>query len=1129
MKANGTARNPLELPALKHPGRWIWLLLLVPISLGLTRLRFDVEVFDLLPSDLPPVKGLKLYQEYFSNARELIITIQGKTAAQTETAARDLAAALEGATALTTAVTWQPPWEQHPEQAGELIGYLWFNQPPLLFDQLTNRLAPANLGSTLADTRQELALSMSPQEIGRLSYDPYGLTRLPEASAGAAPAFGQGQELFSSPDGLFRVLFVQAREPLRTYRECAQWLGAIRAVAQGQLAKLPNRESLRLGYTGRPAFVAEIATSMQRDMSKSVLGTAGIIAILFWLAHRRIKPMLWLLVLLALILGSTLALGGLIFGAINVVSMGFAAILLGLAVDYAVVHYQEALAHPNLSIPQIRHAIAPSIFWAAVTTISAFLVLNLGGLPGLAQLGTMVGLGVALAALIMIFEFLPPLFPERRRAAPVAGDFPRPAAPQPVAVQNPALPGPSVVLALTVLVLLFTLGTLVTGLPRIDSTAAALRPRNSPAYTTVELVQQHLSQSREPLWLVISGATVQQTAERLAQVETVLSRAVSNDVIAHYQLPTALWPQPEFQQANRALAGQFAAEGPLLRQVALTNGFAERSVVLTEAILRTWRAASRSSTIFWPTNPMSQWIFEKIAARTPTNFLALGMVTARPGSNPQALAQLQAQLTPEGAWLSGWELLGSSIFGRVQANLWRVLAPMICLVLLSLFFAFGRAWEILLSLGVLFLSGLGLLTVMRWAGWSWNLLNLMAIPLVLGTGVDYSIFMQLALRRHHGDLRAAYLSVGRALLLCGGTAIAGFGSLGLSSNAGMASLGQVCAVGVGFNMLIAIFLLPIWWQRLTRHGPGRAEAARKSGGSPPSSPSSFYRSDFWRLGLALVRLLPVKAIALFAQVFATLYWSLARHRRRVVIQNLSPALSQNKVKAERAARALFHQFARKVVDLWRYETGLDIAPLFGRATGWEHFLAAQAQRRGVLLLTPHLGNWEFGGPMLTARGVSLQVLTLAEPGKSFTQLRRASRARWQIETLVVGNDPLAFVEIIKRLEAGATVALLIDRPPPASAVSVELFGRPFAASIAAAELARASGCALLPVYIPWEETGYAAHMLPAIPYERSALRDRAARRELTRTIVSTFEPVIRQHLDQWYHFVPIWPAGDSNP
>jgi predicted RND superfamily exporter protein len=95
------------------------------------------------------------------------------------------------------------------------------------------------------------------------------------------------------------------------------------------------------------------------------------------------------------------------------------------------------------------------------------------------------------------------------------------------------------------------------------------------------------------------------------------------------------------------------------------------------------------------------------------------------------------------------------------------------------------------------------------------LLNLMGLPLILGTGVDYSIFMQLALRRYHGDLRMAHRAVGRALLLCGGTATAGFGALTFSTNAGMASLGQVCAVGIAGNMLISVFLLPSWWAALT--------------------------------------------------------------------------------------------------------------------------------------------------------------------------------------------------------------------------------------------------------------------------------------------------------------------------
>ena len=162
--------------------------------------------------------------------------------------------------------------------------------------------------------------------------------------------------------------------------------------------------------------------------------------------------------------------------------------------------------------------------------------------------------------------------------------------------------------------------------------------------------------------------------------------------------------------------------------------------------------------------------------------------------------------------VSGWPLLGSALVAKIQENLWHVVLPMVALVLASLWFAFRRAREIILSMSVMLLSGFCLLAVMRLAGWSWNLLNMMAVPLILGTGVDYSIFMQLALRRHDGDVLLAHQSVGRALLLCGGTAVAGFGSLSLSSNAGMASLGEVCAIGIGFNMLISVYLLPIWWR-----------------------------------------------------------------------------------------------------------------------------------------------------------------------------------------------------------------------------------------------------------------------------------------------------------------------------
>lgn len=1098
----------MKPPALRHPGRWLWLALLVPVVLGLLRVKLDVDVLNLLPPGLPAVEGLRLHQQYFSNSRELIITVQAERPDHAEDVARSLAEALRRESRLTASAVWQPPWLENPGQAAELLACLWFNQPPAVFGELASRLPPQKLGDIAAETRENLAVSLSPLEIARSSYDPFGLTRLPENVASAAPGPTEGQEAFVSEDGAYRVLYVQAAGDLSTYQQCAQWLAEVRQVVDSALSARTEGEKVSIGYTGRPAFVAEISSGMERDFNLSIVGTAAVIAALFWLAHRRWKPMLWLLALLAVILGATLALGGLVFGAINVVSMGFAAVLLGLAVDYAVVHYQEALAHPDLSIPRVRRAIAPSILWAAVTTISAFLVLNLGGLPGLAQLGTLVGLGVALAACVMVFEFLPPLFPDRRDAetqpvvpSPSASPPPRgntshsgtqPRRTSPLGLTSALVVGASIVLCF--------------GLPRIDPTGAALRPRNSQAYATLAEVQRQITRGREPLVIVVRGQNETAVAQRLVAVQSELEAAVTKRVIAGYRLPTALWPQPEFQRANRDTARRLAAQRESFREAARTNGFAAPSLALTERILDTWERAAATQGVFWPTNPASQWVSQKFAARTPTNVFALGLVTLTNPAGAQ-ISALESRLPRENVWLTGWELLGGAVFDLVRANLWKLVAPMVLLVLLSLWLAFRHPAEVLLSVGVLALSGVSLLTAMRLAGWSWNLLNLMAIPLVLGTGVDYSIFMQLALRRHQGDLDLAHRSVGRALLLCGATAITGFGALAWSSNAGMASLGQVCAAGIAANMLIAVFLLPAWWQALSR----------------PTGPSVLYRGDSWRLGMWLVRRLPQRWCELLARSCMALYWHAVPERRQMVSQNLMPALRDDRVAATRAARSLYANFGLKIAHLLRYEAGLSIDHLLGASTGWEHFEQARASGRGVLLLTVHLGNWEFGAPHLARQDVALQVLTLAEPGNRFTRLRQAARARWNVETFVIGNDPFAFVEIIRRLEAGAAIALLVDRPPPSTAVTVELFGRPFQASIAAAELARASGCVLLPVLLPRDQGLYQACMLPPIPYDRARLRDRETRRLLTQNILRAFEPFIRKHLDQWYHFVPVWP------
>jgi predicted RND superfamily exporter protein len=311
--------------------RWGWLLAALAVLGGLGKLRFDVEILNLLPPNDPVVRGLRLHQLHFSNADELILTIAAADAETATATALELGTFLRSQTQLASRVLWQPPWTEDPGSLASIIAVSWLNQPTEKLLELVRSLSQERRISTLDETRTRLATAFSPQEIGRLSYDPYGLTRLPSEAGLSESAFGSGDGSFASSDGTFRLMFIKPARPLEDYQDAARWVGAVQKAVGARLTTTNAAEAVHLGWTGRPAFVAVMATQIERDMRGSMIGSVAVIAALFWLAHRRWRPLVWLMVLLGLVMAGTLALGGWMFGTLNMVSLGFAAILFGLA------------------------------------------------------------------------------------------------------------------------------------------------------------------------------------------------------------------------------------------------------------------------------------------------------------------------------------------------------------------------------------------------------------------------------------------------------------------------------------------------------------------------------------------------------------------------------------------------------------------------------------------------------------------------------------------------------------------------------------------------------------------------------------------------------------------------------
>jgi len=428
----------------------------------------------------------------------------------------------------------------------------------------------------------------------------------------------------------------------------------------------------------------------------------------------------------------------------------------------------------------------------------------------LGQLGSLIGIGILLAAVVMLYAYLPPLLRLRRQSDAVSP--PR----HPDEESRPRLVPRSVIWVITISALLLCVGSLAWNTAGFDRSPDPLKPKNSEAYAAVEQIKQRLGRTEEPLWAIVTGRDEREVAGRLDRLQPWLAQAASNQLIKSFSLPTALWPRAANQESNRTALATLVQWRESLIAAALADVFTTNSLRMTQEIFYYWKAALATTNIYWPTNPASRWVLEKMVGRTGEGFLALSLIHPNPSPiiSKQFMETLPADLRAQGVILSGWGILGPTVFQMVTGEFPKVFIPIFVLVIVSLWLAFRSVREVFLSVATFLFGALCLWTAMGFLQWRWNLLNLMALPLLLGMGVDYSIHIQLALRRYGGDLVAVRRSVGRALLLAGSTTIAGFGSLAFSTNSGMASLGKVCALGLTVMLLTAIYLLPVWWMAL---------------------------------------------------------------------------------------------------------------------------------------------------------------------------------------------------------------------------------------------------------------------------------------------------------------------------
>ncbi len=759
---------------------------------GLSRVSFNIDILKLLPAHLQEVQGLSLFLKNFAQPEELIITLEADDAEKAEIAADSLAEHLRQRTDLVNQAVARPPWEKNPADLGELLAFVLLNQPPDKIGELTARLSPAQAPETLKATLEKLNDSISPQELALGSHDPYDLGA-PLANSSLL-AESQHSE-FASSDGTFRVLYVKAAKPFENYKATIAWMKAIKQEA----AQWRGQQDVKLGFTGEPAFVADISGSTEWDMMSSGIATLFVIALIFWLCYRRARPLLDLQAMLILTFTVSLAIAGLFLEQLTVIGVGCAAIMIGLSVDYGYFVYQRSQQHRG-TVRALQRQCLQNIMWTAGTTAAAFFALNLSSLPGLSQLGSVVGIGVIVGAVVMLGIFAPVTARYHQREGVRPSSILEGLFATPRFLRNGAW--------LTLALVAVLLGALVfKGFPSVDFSPASLRPRASGAQTAMENLYSRLTDDRDMLSLVVAGRDEDEVLARLQAAETHLEAAKARGEVVSFRSALPIWPDIAHQKLNLPVLSRLESETPRLRQTLQAAGFQDEAFALTEAVLKQWKAWADRPPPIWPDNESTRWIFRRTASRGAGQVLAMGIVQPAPGCEESLTAAVEGP----GIYLVSWDRLGAKLKHVIPREFAQVTAGLVGVVVLLLVFAFRSARAVGLFVVTTALVLLCLAGAMSLLGMTWNFFNLAAVLLLLGTGTDYSILLLLALRRNGGDVPAAQKELGLVILLCASSAAVGFGTISWANHLGLASLGQTCALGLVIDALISLFLLPRAW------------------------------------------------------------------------------------------------------------------------------------------------------------------------------------------------------------------------------------------------------------------------------------------------------------------------------
>ena len=614
---------------------------------------------------------------------------------------------------------------------------------------------------------------------------------------------------------------------------------------------LTSENNINIRLTGGAALSHEELLSVFSGMGISVLVALILVAIILFAGLR--SPWMVLAALITLLTGLiyTAGFAALAIGNLNLISVAFAILYIGLGVDFAVhfcLRYREYSEKGNNSaLRSTATHIGDSLVLCAVTTAIGFYAFVPTDYDGVAELGLISGTGMFIS-LIITLTLLPALlslFPIKFRT-PAGKSAIKKLTDQLVELPVSHAGKIRIIVLLLAVVALFTLPNL-----KFDHNTLNLQPpENESVQTYLDLLADSDSSPWKGLVLASSPEEAEKLDAQLSQLPVVDKVAWINDFIpADQEIKLGIIEEMDLLLGPFGFHIQLPAPADEER-IASMQSFNQLSGTLIESGL----ASQEDKTVYVTLNQFINKLGTLSAANQHQLLRQLekSLLATFPGRLEALLQSMNADFISEDSLpeelKSHWQnnnryrveifprdnlmdnkarrqfvnevrsvtpqLIGSPVVSIEagdavvtafqQAFLYALLAIIVLLLFLT-----ERKKDVLFIIAPLLLAAIFTGTTAVLLDIHLNFANIIALPLLLGIGVDSAIHILHRYRTSspdEGPLLAT--SSARAVVVSALTTILSIGNLAFSEHLGTASMGKLLTIGISMTLVCTLVVLP---------------------------------------------------------------------------------------------------------------------------------------------------------------------------------------------------------------------------------------------------------------------------------------------------------------------------------